>query len=61
VLSPPISSHRALTPEQRVEIGIGEGLVRLSIGIEETDDIIADLDQALAAVTAAAAVPAQAR
>jgi cystathionine gamma-synthase/methionine-gamma-lyase len=61
VLSPPISSHRALTPEQRAAIGIGEGLVRLSIGIEETDDIIADLDQALAAVATAAAVPAQVR
>ncbi|MGH2532341.1 MAG: trans-sulfuration enzyme family protein [Thermomicrobiales bacterium] len=49
VLSPPISSHRSLTPEQRAAIGIGDGLVRLSVGIEDVADIIADLDQALAA------------
>jgi cystathionine gamma-synthase/methionine-gamma-lyase len=49
VLSPPISSHRALTPEQRSAIGIGDGLVRLSVGIEDADDIIGDLDQALSA------------
>ena len=46
-LYPAMSSHRALTPEQRREIGIGEGLVRLSVGIEDADDIIADLEQAL--------------
>jgi cystathionine gamma-synthase/methionine-gamma-lyase len=48
ILYPAISSHRALTPEQRAEIGIGENLVRLSVGIEDGDDILADLDQALA-------------
>jgi cystathionine gamma-synthase/methionine-gamma-lyase len=47
VLYPAQSSHRALTPEQRAAIGIGEGLVRLSVGIEDVTDIIADLDQAL--------------
>ncbi len=46
-LYPAISSHRALTPEQRAEIGIGDGLVRLSVGIEDVEDIMADLDQAL--------------
>ncbi len=51
VLYPPISSHRALTPEQRAEIGIRDSLVRLSVGIEDVEDIIADLDQALAAAT----------
>jgi len=56
VLYPAISSHRALTPEQRAEVGIGDGLVRLSVGIEEAEDLIADLDQALAA-----AVPALVR
>lgn len=50
VLSPPMSSHRALTPEQRAEVGIGEGLIRLSVGIEDVADIVADLDQALQAV-----------
>ena len=47
-LYPAHSSHRQLTPEVRREIGIGEGLVRLSVGIEEAADIIADLAQALA-------------
>jgi len=50
-LYPAISSHRALSPQQRAEIGIGDGLVRLSIGIEDVEDIMADLDQALAAAT----------
>jgi cystathionine beta-lyase/cystathionine gamma-synthase len=49
VLSPASSSHRALTPEQRAEIGISDGLVRLSVGIEDVEDIISDLDQALKA------------
>ncbi len=47
VLYPAHSSHRALTPEERARIGIGEGLVRLSVGIEDVEDIIADLEQAL--------------
>jgi cystathionine beta-lyase/cystathionine gamma-synthase len=46
-LYPAHSSHRALSPEERAAIGIGEGLVRLSVGIEDIEDIIADLDQAL--------------
>ena len=49
VLSPAMTSHRALTPAQREGIGISDGLVRLSVGIEAADDIIADLDQALEA------------
>lgn len=47
VLYPAHSSHRALTPEERAQIGIGEGLVRLSVGIEDVEDILADLEQAL--------------
>jgi cystathionine beta-lyase/cystathionine gamma-synthase len=35
--------------EERVKIGISDGLVRLSVGIEDVEDIIADLDRALAA------------
>ncbi len=50
VLYPAMSSHRALSPKQRAEAGISEGLVRLSAGIEDVEDIIADLDQALARV-----------
>ncbi len=48
-LYPVMSSHRSLTPEQRHAIGIGDGLVRLSVGIEDAGDIIADLDNALQA------------
>jgi cystathionine gamma-synthase/methionine-gamma-lyase len=47
VLHPATSSHRSLTPEERVQAGIREGLVRLSVGIEDLKDILADLDQAL--------------
>jgi cystathionine beta-lyase/cystathionine gamma-synthase len=46
-LYPAHSSHRALTAEQRAAIGIGDGLVRLSVGIEDADDLIGDLEQAL--------------
>ena len=46
-LYPAHSSHRALSPQERAAIGIGEGLVRLSVGIEDVEDIIADLEQAL--------------
>jgi cystathionine gamma-synthase/methionine-gamma-lyase len=49
VLYPAISSHRAVPPEERARIGISDGLVRLSAGIEDVADIIADLDRALAA------------
>ena len=46
-LYPAHSSHRQVAPEVRAAIGIGDGLVRLSVGIEEAEDIIADLAQAL--------------
>lgn len=49
VLYPAISSHRAVPPEERARIGISDGLVRLSVGIEDVADIIADLDRALRA------------
>jgi len=52
VLHPATSSHRGLSPEQRAEIGIADGLVRVSAGIEDARDIIADLDQALNAALA---------
>jgi cystathionine gamma-synthase/methionine-gamma-lyase len=48
VLHPATSSHRSLSAEERAQVGIGEGLVRLSAGVEEVADIIADLEQALA-------------
>jgi cystathionine gamma-synthase/methionine-gamma-lyase len=45
---PAHASHRALTPDQRQALGIGDGCVRLSAGIEALDDLLADLAQALA-------------
>jgi cystathionine gamma-synthase/methionine-gamma-lyase len=50
VLHPATSSHRSLSAEERERVGIADGLVRLSLGIEEAADIIADLEHALAAV-----------
>jgi cystathionine beta-lyase/cystathionine gamma-synthase len=47
VLHPATSSHRSLSAAERAQVGIGEGLVRLSAGIEDTADLIADLEQAL--------------
>lgn len=46
-LYPAIASHRDLAPKQRQRLGIGDNLLRVSIGIEAAEDIIADLDQAL--------------
>ena len=48
-LYPAHSSHRALDPDLRHRLGIGDGLVRLSVGIEDPADIVADLAQALEA------------
>ena len=50
-LYPAHSSHRYVTPEVRAALGIGDGLVRLSVGIEDPADIIADLAQALEKMT----------
>ncbi|MBN2366960.1 MAG: PLP-dependent transferase, partial [Calditrichaeota bacterium] len=44
---PASASHVYLTPEERLAIGVGDGLLRLSVGIELADDLIADLEQAL--------------
>lgn len=48
MLYPVMSSHREISPKHRERMGIRDNLVRLSVGIEAADDIIADLDQALA-------------
>ena len=45
---PATMSHASMAPEQREEAGITDGLIRLSVGIESTDDLRTDLDQALA-------------
>ena len=47
VLHPARASHRSLSSEERAAWGIGDGLLRLSVGIEDPDEIIADLAQAL--------------
>jgi cystathionine gamma-synthase/methionine-gamma-lyase len=47
LLYPAISSHRALSAEERERLGIGENLVRLSVGIEEPEDLLADIEHAL--------------
>lgn len=47
VLHPASHTHRQMTDEQLVEAGVAPDLIRLSIGIENVQDIIADLDQAL--------------
>jgi cystathionine beta-lyase/cystathionine gamma-synthase len=44
---PALMTHASMPPEVRERVGITEGLVRLSVGIEDVEDIIADLDQAL--------------
>jgi cystathionine beta-lyase/cystathionine gamma-synthase len=41
-------THASVEPERRGSIGLGEGLVRLSCGVEDTDDLLEDLEQAFA-------------
>jgi O-acetylhomoserine (thiol)-lyase len=48
IIHPASTTHRQLTDEQKVVAGAGPDVVRLSIGIEDKDDIIADLEQGLA-------------
>ncbi len=49
VLHPATSSHRSLTTEERERVGIPDGLVRISVGIELVEDVLADLKSALEA------------
>ena len=56
VLHPATSSHRDLSPARRKALGISDGLIRISVGIESVDDIIADIEQALATGTEPLAV-----
>ncbi len=48
-IHPASTTHSQLTPEEQAKTGVSDGYVRLSVGIEHIDDIVADLDQALAA------------
>ncbi|SMF18059.1 cystathionine gamma-lyase [Tistlia consotensis] len=45
---PAIMTHASIPPDKRAELGISDGLVRLSVGVEDGEDLIADLEQALA-------------
>lgn len=49
IIHPASTTHQQLTPEEQASTGVTDDFVRLSIGIEDVEDIIADLDQALAA------------
>jgi O-acetylhomoserine (thiol)-lyase len=48
-IHPATTTHSQLSPEEQLQTGVTEGYVRLAVGIEHPDDIIADIDQALAA------------
>jgi len=50
ILSPTLTSHALLSPEERASQGIREGLLRFSVGIEEKEDLMEDLEQAIQAV-----------
>lgn len=53
ILHPGTTSHAQVSPADRARLGIGDGLVRLSVGIEDEADLIADLDRAFAALRVA--------
>ncbi len=50
ITHPTTMTHSDMAPEERIRIGITDGLVRLSVGLEDAEDLIEDLDQALAKV-----------
>ncbi len=47
VIHPASTTHRQLTPEQRAAAGAGDDVMRISVGIETIDDLLADMGQAL--------------
>lgn len=47
IVHPATATHRELSQKQRAKVGITEGLIRISVGIEDIDDILADIEQAL--------------
>ena len=60
VLNPVMASHRSWSPAQLRRVGITPGLMRISAGIEDADDLIADLSQALAQIAAPSPPPRRA-
>jgi O-acetylhomoserine (thiol)-lyase len=61
VIHPASTTHQQLTDDEQASTGVTPDLIRLSIGIEHIDDILADLEQALRAATASTAEPVAAR
>jgi cystathionine gamma-synthase len=59
IAHPATMTHAAMSPEARAAAGIGDGLLRLSVGIEHLDDLIADLQAALERASAAVATAAR--
>lgn len=55
VIHPASTTHRQLSPEEQLSAGVTPGLIRISVGIEQVDDILADLEQALEASQAGSA------
>lgn len=53
ITRPALTSHAGLDPEARQRLGIGDGLIRLSVGIEATDDLLEDFERALRATAGA--------
>jgi O-acetylhomoserine (thiol)-lyase len=51
VIHPASTTHAQLSTQQLADAGVGPGLVRISVGIEDPDDIVYDLDQALTKAT----------
>jgi len=58
VIHPASTTHSQLTEEEQASTGVTPGLVRLSVGVEDIRDIIADIDQALKAATQKSAASA---
>jgi O-acetylhomoserine (thiol)-lyase len=52
IIHPASTTHSQLEPEEQVSTGVTPDLIRLSVGLEHIDDLLADLEQALAAATA---------
>jgi len=50
ITHPATTTHKNLAEDDRVELGIGAGTLRLSVGLEDTDDLIEDIDRALSAI-----------
>ena len=49
-MHPATITHEHMTPKERAAVGIDDGLIRLSVGLEDPNDLIADLDQALSKI-----------